>query len=416
MGHNKLPLKVIRCDKHRKSAFSKRIKGLKKKAAELATLCGIDVCMVCCDPNGDPLETWPGSRSEVIPIIERYKKITETGRKGSITDVCSVLEDKIKKLQRDLDRQQAENNKLILYPSRDHRLDGMSEGYLRELVGQLDMKLEKLRGRIEMVKSSSDKRRLNMQTEQELVKEDCNAPLPLSYVTPLHHIHTSSQNLGFDIDMVQNEQEHVVEEDCNAPSHLSHLPPFYHLQTNSQNLGFDSDMVQNEQEHVVEEDCNEPPHLSYLTRFYHLHTYSQNLGIDSDMVGMEQEHVVVEDCGAPLPVSYHTPLYHLHMDSQNLGFNSDMGSEMPILNGNIMSGNSYDWMVGFQDFKTNECGTEILLPTSNELEYTGFPLLGLEPQDSVGLLNIEQMEYENDTSFQIPNRALGSWNSLASFR
>ncbi|XP_058070294.1 agamous-like MADS-box protein AGL103 isoform X2 [Magnolia sinica] len=215
MGHNKLPLKVIRCDKHRKSAFSKRIKGLKKKAAELATLCGIDVCMVCCDPNGDLLETWPGSRSEVLPIIERYKKITETGRKGSITDVCSVLEDKIKKLQRDLDRQRAENNKLILYPSQDHRLDGMSEGYLRELVGQLDMKLEKLRERIEMVKSSSDERRLNMQTEQELVKEDCNAPLPLSYCTPMHHLHTSSQDLGFDSDMVQNEQEHVVEEDCD---------------------------------------------------------------------------------------------------------------------------------------------------------------------------------------------------------
>ncbi|XP_058068799.1 uncharacterized protein LOC131218136 [Magnolia sinica] len=302
-----LSLKVIQCDKRRRSAFLKQIKGLKKKAAELATLCGIDVCMVSCNPNGDLLETWPGSRSEVLPIIERYVKITETRRKWSITDVSSVLEDKIKNLQRDLDRKRAEN-KHVLYLSWDHQLDGMSDRSLRELVGHLDMKLEKLRERIEMVKSSSEGRRLNMvQTKQELVKEDFNAPIPLSYLTPLHHLHTSSQNLGFDSNMVRTEQEHVVEEDSNAP-----------------------------------------PHLSYLTPFYHIRTNSQNLDIDSDMVGIEQEHVVEEDCNAPLPVSYHRPLHHLHMSSQNLGFNFDIGSEMPMLNGDIVSGNSRDWMGGFK--------------------------------------------------------------------
>lgn len=77
MGRSKVAIKLIECQKSRHNTFVKGGKGLKKKAFEFATLCGVDACMICFEPQGGgrckPLK-WPDVLKEVTRIIKRYQK------------------------------------------------------------------------------------------------------------------------------------------------------------------------------------------------------------------------------------------------------------------------------------------------------------------------------------------------------
>ncbi|CAK7325227.1 unnamed protein product [Dovyalis caffra] len=53
-------------------SFEDRKKTLKKKASELATLCGVPVCLVCVNPDGTT-ETWPEEKERVVKVLMDYK-------------------------------------------------------------------------------------------------------------------------------------------------------------------------------------------------------------------------------------------------------------------------------------------------------------------------------------------------------
>ncbi|KAL3500545.1 hypothetical protein ACH5RR_039638 [Cinchona calisaya] len=53
--------------------FKRRKEVIKKKAAELATLCDIDVCLLILAPNGD-FEIWPENLDQSRTLLEKYKR------------------------------------------------------------------------------------------------------------------------------------------------------------------------------------------------------------------------------------------------------------------------------------------------------------------------------------------------------
>ncbi|XP_077230635.1 agamous-like MADS-box protein AGL61 [Tasmannia lanceolata] len=154
MGRAKILMEQIRCNKRRRSTYSKRILGLKKKTSELSTLCGIDTCIISFGPNREEPETWPENRSEVIRIIEKYK--SNEDREKRKEDLSSILESKMKSAKKQLD-QIRKKNSVLNFPCWDDRLNGLSYESLRELVGNLDMKLELMKKRVENLNSKEEK-------------------------------------------------------------------------------------------------------------------------------------------------------------------------------------------------------------------------------------------------------------------
>ncbi|KAE8021264.1 hypothetical protein FH972_007171 [Carpinus fangiana] len=57
--------------KSRRKTFMKRVPTLKKKAEELAELCGIPVCVVCFGPDGT-VDVWPEDRTKAEAVIMKY--------------------------------------------------------------------------------------------------------------------------------------------------------------------------------------------------------------------------------------------------------------------------------------------------------------------------------------------------------
>ncbi|KAK9290615.1 hypothetical protein L1049_008787 [Liquidambar formosana] len=86
MGRGKLNMDLIRNEKSRYSNFRMRKKGLMKKTYELATLCGIDACIIVFGPKFGchpiEIETWPQNPDETerrwkAKSIERHMEIMQ---------------------------------------------------------------------------------------------------------------------------------------------------------------------------------------------------------------------------------------------------------------------------------------------------------------------------------------------------
>ncbi|TXG60519.1 hypothetical protein EZV62_015092 [Acer yangbiense] len=77
MGRGKLVLKLIENEKSRMTTYQNRKKGLKKKAKEFATLCGVPTCMIIYGPKlkNRPLEVdvWPKEASEFMEVVNLYR-------------------------------------------------------------------------------------------------------------------------------------------------------------------------------------------------------------------------------------------------------------------------------------------------------------------------------------------------------
>uniref|UniRef100_A0A0E0JHA7 MADS-box domain-containing protein n=1 Tax=Oryza punctata TaxID=4537 RepID=A0A0E0JHA7_ORYPU len=84
MARNRIILKRVAKDSTRRLTFKKRRRGLIKKAGELASLCGIGVCVVVYGEGEVNPEVWPSapearailSRFNSAPDIDRFKRVT----------------------------------------------------------------------------------------------------------------------------------------------------------------------------------------------------------------------------------------------------------------------------------------------------------------------------------------------------
>lgn len=154
MGRAKIPINLIECQKSRNATFIKRIKGLKKKAFEFATLCDVDVCLICLGPQGDrhyKPEIWPNEQAEVRRIIKRYKSQSKDEQVKRKLNLSGFLEQRTKKLEGELKRgsREKENAK---YTSLDDRLNEFSPEMLQDLLATLDSKIEAANRKVELMK------------------------------------------------------------------------------------------------------------------------------------------------------------------------------------------------------------------------------------------------------------------------
>ncbi|KAK4853440.1 hypothetical protein QYF36_009275 [Acer negundo] len=140
-------------------SFNKRKSILKKKSAQLSTLCDVEVCMVCCGPDRT-VETWPKNRSDVLDLIGkkgiRSIKIPSERAKPVFNwplDEKRKLDEKLNKK-----RKNPEDDELVknydpgsVISAWDGRLDRFSEEELVGLCGCLDSKLQELRVQIRVI-------------------------------------------------------------------------------------------------------------------------------------------------------------------------------------------------------------------------------------------------------------------------
>ncbi|XP_006651572.3 agamous-like MADS-box protein AGL80 [Oryza brachyantha] len=104
MARNKVKLQRIANDAQRRATFRKRLKGLSKKASELATLCSVDACLVVYgEGEAEAAEVWP-SAPEARGVLERFKAMPQLDRYKKMTDLEGLLRQRVEKLQEQLHR------------------------------------------------------------------------------------------------------------------------------------------------------------------------------------------------------------------------------------------------------------------------------------------------------------------------
>ncbi|GJW04484.1 agamous-like MADS-box protein AGL82 [Tanacetum coccineum] len=130
-------MELIASDKKRDLTFWGRVKGMKKKAYELSTLCGLDIGMIICSPSGQ-IETlsWPNQQDDdgntLLDLIASYKN--QDGKPKKTANVTRISKKETQKL------------------ASESELDVKSEKELRESVMCLDSNIERVKERIEYLK------------------------------------------------------------------------------------------------------------------------------------------------------------------------------------------------------------------------------------------------------------------------
>ncbi|KAJ4884024.1 AGAMOUS-like 53 [Raphanus sativus] len=81
----------------RKDTFFKaRAKTVLKKAYELSELCGVDLCVICYDREGNLVNTWPeNDEARVKATAERFSRLSEKERNKKSTNLSRFLNKKM---------------------------------------------------------------------------------------------------------------------------------------------------------------------------------------------------------------------------------------------------------------------------------------------------------------------------------
>ncbi|KAF0920584.1 hypothetical protein E2562_035728 [Oryza meyeriana var. granulata] len=159
MARKKVKLQRIANDAKRRTTFRKRLKGLTKKASELATLCGVDTCLVVYgEGEAQATEVWP-SVPEATGVLERFKAMPQLDRYKKMTDLEGFLKERIGKLleQRKKARCDADESetKLLLVEALDGRrvgLEGLTIEQLTSLGWMADARLKIVNERLEKLR------------------------------------------------------------------------------------------------------------------------------------------------------------------------------------------------------------------------------------------------------------------------
>ncbi|KAF7086501.1 hypothetical protein CFC21_089787 [Triticum aestivum] len=94
----KVTLKYIANDSSRRTRFRKRLGGLMKKAAQLATLCDVRSCVVVYGEREAEPKVFP-SHAEAVDILNEFKSMPELGHCKKTMDQEAFLTQRIAKLQ-----------------------------------------------------------------------------------------------------------------------------------------------------------------------------------------------------------------------------------------------------------------------------------------------------------------------------
>ncbi|KAG8062656.1 hypothetical protein GUJ93_ZPchr0003g18175 [Zizania palustris] len=181
MARKKVILQRIANDAIRRATFKKRRKGLMKKASELATLCGVDACVVVYGEGElQATEVWP-SPAAAAGVLERFKAMPELDQYKKMTDLEGWFRQHTAKLREQVDKARRENTDretaLLLHDVISGRRS--FAGLTIEQVTSLGWMVEA------RLKSVSD--RLQQLGEQPILPTPAPLPLPVAAVLPPDH-------------------------------------------------------------------------------------------------------------------------------------------------------------------------------------------------------------------------------------
>ncbi|KAK2386013.1 agamous MADS-box protein AGL82 [Trifolium repens] len=156
MGRGRISMELIQKEKSRKLTFQKRKKGLLKKAHELSTLCGVDVCIILYAPNfegqgyNEP-ETWPNKNPEKVQrILQKYYNTT-IDRRPKIYDAQEYFKERMKKVEFDISKVRKQMLR-IMYPTWDESFNSLGDEQMRLFASTLDTKLDACNQKMNMLK------------------------------------------------------------------------------------------------------------------------------------------------------------------------------------------------------------------------------------------------------------------------
>ncbi|KAK2661098.1 hypothetical protein Ddye_007631 [Dipteronia dyeriana] len=189
-------------------SIKKRKSTLKKKAAQLSTLCNAEVCMVCFGPD-KTVETWPENRSNVLDLIGKYGGLSEKEREKAKQkyNLVGFLSDKKRKMYEKLNKKRKNRDESVKnydpgseFPAWDERLDLFSEENLVGLCGCLDSKLQELREQIRVLQMKNKK--------DKKVDEFQNHKVCFN--------HPSYKNLNYDLSRLINDDNCLYDQQINS--------------------------------------------------------------------------------------------------------------------------------------------------------------------------------------------------------
>lgn len=123
MKGRKVKLALISKESTRKTTLKKRKKGLMKKASELATLCGISICMIISSPYNNQPEVWP-SPSGVQSVINDFKAMSKGDQTKKMLNQETYLKQSIKKANDQLNKLRKNNHDKEIMQLMFESLDG----------------------------------------------------------------------------------------------------------------------------------------------------------------------------------------------------------------------------------------------------------------------------------------------------
>ncbi|XP_044954634.1 agamous-like MADS-box protein AGL80 [Hordeum vulgare subsp. vulgare] len=103
----KVTLNYIHNNSTRRASFRKRLNGLMKKGAELATMCGVKTCVVVYSEGEAEPKVFP-SHDKAVVILNEYKSMPDLGRCKKTMDQEAFLTKRIAKLHDKVDKARRE--------------------------------------------------------------------------------------------------------------------------------------------------------------------------------------------------------------------------------------------------------------------------------------------------------------------
>ncbi|KAG8370502.1 hypothetical protein BUALT_Bualt14G0123500 [Buddleja alternifolia] len=157
MGRGKLRMELISKPKARLMAFEKRKKSLEKKADELSTLCGVNICMIIYwrkhdNESNEPM-IWPRNHEVVASMIDSYKSRSNHDCRDRIYNLSNFFKDQTEKIEEERQKL-SKKMKEVKYPKWDEGYDGLSYDEMKEFASMLTARIDAARGRINLIKGS----------------------------------------------------------------------------------------------------------------------------------------------------------------------------------------------------------------------------------------------------------------------
>ncbi|KAK1563487.1 hypothetical protein Q3G72_028202 [Acer saccharum] len=172
MGRGKLNLKFIENEKARMTTYQKRKKGLKKKAEEFATLCGVPTCMVIYGPKlknrSVEVDVWPKKASDFKKVVDLYRDKAFYSRGVKAYNLFDFFHDRKRKVDDKMNKLHKSNLESKFSSHWDDRLNSFRVDQLRVLLAKFDNNIEAAKRKIAMIKGADTHQVMINQRETEV--------------------------------------------------------------------------------------------------------------------------------------------------------------------------------------------------------------------------------------------------------